>query len=175
MGIFQNFGHLVASVGLLVFSFFGHSQGQVVHNQLNHVSPATTSPVATQQVSQQTASVSASDSPSTASSPFYTAARSISQDGHTIYISVHIPKSGGDVTGKISGDCSGDITGQYDGKDKGSISGQAQVSCKYLFMQLPGTATFNGIVSKPDSDAQLFVTLDANSAKISRNVFVPLN
>lgn len=169
MGIFQHLGHLVFSVGLLVSSFFAH--GRAIHDQNYHIAQPTITPTASQQNSQQVASSSASASPSAS---FYTAARSISSQGHTIYISVNIPKDGGNVTGKITGDCTGDVTGHYDGKDEGTISGSAKVGCKYFFMRLPGTATFDGTVNKSDSTAELYTTLNFNGTDITQNVYVNL-
>jgi len=166
MNLFQHLGHLVLSMGLIVSSFFVHSQ--TVHDQNYHIyripTPAPT--VEIQSTSQQTASPSAS---------FYMAERSINSQGHTISISVKIPKNGGNVSGNISGDCAGDISGHYDGKDEGDINGSANVSCKYLFVRLPGTATFDGTVDKTDKTAELYITLDFNGSEISQNVYVNLD
>lgn len=76
---------------------------------------------------------------------------------------VSVPKSGGDVTGKISGDCDGNVTGAYDGQNNGNIKGQANVTCHLMFMQIPGKASFNGTVNKDNKTAQLQVTFSADS------------
>ena len=186
MEFLQSLGHFVLSVGVLVTSIFSHVPA--VHDQSTYVRSTPRSTVSIQQKSEKTASPSANTIAShtavikrlthithvTNTDPFYTAARSISSQGHTIYISVKIPKNGGAVTGNISGDCSGIVTGQYDGKDGGVINGKANVSCKYLFMRVPGTANFSGTVSKSDSTAELYVTLDYNSMELVRNVYFNL-
>lgn len=161
MDLFPNLSHLLASAGILLTSLFGH--GNVTHQKITHTLPVPT--VAnTKYYQQKDTQISGSHT-----SSFYNAARSINYDGHTIYIAIAIPKAGGNVTGTITGDCKGKIVGNYDGLDGGAINGQADVVCNALFMQIPKTASFTGVVSKTNDNAQLFVTIDND---FSQNIFV---
>lgn len=139
MNLFQHFGHLVSVAGLLFSSYLGHNNAHV-----------TAQPVK----SAVTASNYSTDSD-------YIATKNVSYNGYSINMEVAVPKDGGSVSGKISGDCDGKITGNYDGQS--AINGQANVMCHLLFMQIPGKATFTGTVNKEDKTAQLQVTFSADS------------
>ena len=168
MDIFQNLGNILATAGLLLTSLFNSST--VVHHKAIHAQHSVTQTVVTPQ-STMHKSKGATQS---ASLSYYTASRSIEYQHHTIDIMVNIPKDGGQVTGTVSGDCNGNITGQYDGKEGGSINGQVGIYCKLLFIQIPGTATFSGTVSKANSLAELYVTIESGIYQGSQNVFINL-
>jgi len=66
--------------------------------------------------------------------------------GQKINYEIKMPKSGGSVTGEISGMCKAPITGTYDGGEGGKIHGNTKVKCTVLFSDIDGEAEFTGNV-----------------------------
>ncbi|HWY80110.1 MAG TPA: hypothetical protein VNW29_07170 [Candidatus Sulfotelmatobacter sp.] len=151
MDIFQSFGHLFSALGIIFTSIIGHS-----HAIVTSLSPQPTIAV----------------SPISTDASSYNLNRSFSYQEYSLMISAAVPKNGGNIIGKISGDCNGTINGHYDGKENGTLNGQANVTCKVSFVQIPGIVTFNGTISKTAKNAQLLITLAVSSFKKSQNITV---
>ena len=106
---------------------------------------------------------------------FYTASRAVNYQGYNVSMYAAVPKNGGTITGKISGDCNGKVTGHYDGKDNGVITGNVYGSCQLMFLQIPGSASFTGTVSKTNNNAPLNVTVKIDTFEKTEPVTVSFN
>ncbi len=74
--------------------------------------------------------------------------------GNTVDVTMHIPLTGGAVTGTVSGTCDGRITGTFDGGATGSISGSMSGACSPFFVNIPAGANFSGSVNKSSRTVQ---------------------
>jgi hypothetical protein len=77
-----------------------------------------------------------------------TATGSYSLSGHSVIVTMHIPLTGGPVTGQVSGDCYGNIKGSFTGQNNGAISGSIHGACSIFVIDVPGKVTFKGSVNK---------------------------
>lgn len=75
-----------------------------------------------------------------------TASGPYSYKGNSITMTLDIPLDGGEVEGKVTGDCTGRVTGTFDGKENGVLSGNFNGSCSPFFVNIPARATLNGTV-----------------------------
>jgi len=66
--------------------------------------------------------------------------------GNSIVMTLNIPLKGGEVEGKVTGDCSGRVTGTFDGKADGVLSGNFVGNCSPFFINIPAKATLSGTV-----------------------------
>lgn len=84
----------------------------------------------------------------TPSQPPITAVGSFTVKNYSVYVTLNFPSEGGQVTGKVTGDCSASVSGEYSGGDNGTISGQVFGSCSPFFVPIPAKATFSGTVNQ---------------------------
>lgn len=82
-----------------------------------------------------------------------TASGPYSYKGYSITMTANIPLEGGEVTGTVTGDCKGRVTGTYDGEQ--IITGELDGSCSVFFVNVPASATFNGIVDEESNTAPI--------------------
>lgn len=142
------FGHILGTTGLIL-SFLilpQHNPAATPHAQVTPVAPVS-----------------------------YVATKQYTYEGHTATIHFSIPKSGGDVTGTISGDCNGNITGTYDGGDNGKINGNIQTACQVYFFSIPATGTYSGVVHTEDKTVDLTVDVKADGFEKTQQVSLPLH
>ncbi len=114
---------------ILLGGLFAFDYGYIAYTKQTHIYPTATPP------------------PGVTYTPI-TARGSFSKDAYSVNITLYFVSEGGSVSGDFSGDCSGVITGYYDGKDGGVISGNAYGSCDPLFVPIPASAEFSGVVQK---------------------------
>jgi hypothetical protein len=153
MDIFSHFSNLIAAAGLFASSLIGGHPHAIANSEIK-----------------PTVTINKDSSAS-----IYTAVGNVSYQGHQVAATINIPKEGGNISGKITGDCDGTITGTYDGKDNGVISGQGNSNCTLLFVQIPVTGTFTGTVNKEKSKANLTVKAKAASFDGTKEISLPLH
>lgn len=77
-----------------------------------------------------------------------TASGPYTYDDYSVSLTMKIPLSGGPVTGSISGACAGSVKASFSGQNNGVISGKITGVCNPFYVNVPASATFNGIVNK---------------------------
>lgn len=153
MNFLQNISHFIAAFGLIATSFLSQHHTTIS----SHV----TNPTASMENS--------------TSGDVYTANKSITYNGYSVNISLVIPQNGGVISGTVSGDCNGKITGKYDGQNNGVMNSQSNVNCSLLFVQIPGTATFNGTLNKENKTASGQVSVGIDSFQKTEPVTITFN
>lgn len=96
--------------------------------------------------------------PSQNNSEMLTVSTSYSYLGQEVKAVMRFLKSGGPVTGEISGFCKGDISGNYD-VSKNYMSGVAQADCPVLFLNKHVSGTFEAHI---DSRNYLVIKFKGN-------------
>ncbi|MGH7204098.1 MAG: hypothetical protein ACREHC_06660 [Candidatus Levyibacteriota bacterium] len=153
MELFQHITPFFASAGLFMSSFLGH-------HHMTSVSASAKPNVVIQKANTDT---------------FYKASRSVTYQGYSVSMDVAVPKNGGNITGKISGDCNGVIKGHYDGQDNGVIQGNINGACDVMFLKMPGNATFAGTLNKTTNTAQLNISVKVDTFEKTEPVTISFN
>ncbi len=98
--------------------------------------------------------------------------------GESLRYTIHIPKSGGPVTGNLEGQCSGPISGTYNGKEGGQLVGEVNAVCSFAFIKKDLSIDYSGNLflkaGRADLNWEGQIPLTSNQGNITLN-FEPAN